>query len=184
MYLHRHAVNRVFAVASLLFALAVHAASEAPTDFAVEAPADGKMFRLADARGKYVALHFLLLTECPYCQRHTRAYASQAATLPDVVQVFLKPDSANDIKAWTVGLGEETAKSVTLYRDADAALARKFGIPDGYKFHGKTVHYPALVLLDPTGKEVFRYVGKDNSDRFSFENLSAKVAELKAAADK
>jgi hypothetical protein len=37
----------------------------APADFTVEAPADGRKFRLAEAKGKYVALHFLLKTECP-----------------------------------------------------------------------------------------------------------------------
>jgi len=40
------------------------------------------------------------------------------------------------------------------------------------------VHYPATVLLGPDGKEVFRYVGKNNSDRLSFEKLAEKVAEL------
>lgn len=154
----------------------------APADFKVEAPADGTVFQLSNAKGKYVALHFLLKTECPICLRYTRTLAQQAAMLPDVVQVFLKPDSADDIKAWTAHLGEDAGKSVVIYRDADAKLAREYAIPDGYKFHGQTVHYPALVLLDPAGKEVFRYVGKDNSDRFGFDQLKAKIAELKAQA--
>ncbi|MEN9677599.1 MAG: hypothetical protein RIS76_3495, partial [Verrucomicrobiota bacterium] len=34
------------------------------------------------------------------------------------------------------------------------------------------------------GLEVFRYVGKDNSDRLSFDQLKAKVSELKAQAAK
>ena len=68
---------------------------------------------------------------------------------------------------------------VTVYRDPDAALAKKLKIPDGYQFHGQSVHYPALVLLNKKGEEVFRYVGKNNSDRLSFEKLAAKVAELK-----
>lgn len=156
----------------------------APADFTVEAPAGGKPFKLSDAKGKYVALHFLLKTECPFCLRYTRAVAKQAATMPDVVQVFLKPDSAAEIQAWTASLGDDTGKNIPIYRDADAKLAREFAIPDGYKFHGQTVHFPALVLLDPAGVEVFRYVGKDNSDRFSVDQLQAKVAELKAGAAK
>lgn len=44
----------------------------APAGFTVESPVDGKTFKLADARGKYVALHFLLKTECPFCLRHTQ----------------------------------------------------------------------------------------------------------------
>lgn len=166
------------ALASCLLA----AAAAPPADFTVTAPADGKKFRLGDARGKYVALHFLLKTECPVCLRHTRDYAEKAATLPDVVQVFLKPDSAEEIQGWTAKLDAGTAP--TIYRDPDAALAKAFAIPDGYAFHGETVHYPALVLLGPAGQEVFRYVGKNNGDRFGFEKLAAKLAELKQAAAK
>jgi peroxiredoxin Q/BCP len=66
----------------------------------------------------------------------------------------------------------------TIYRDPDATLAKAYNIPDGYKFHGQTVHYPALVLLDGSGKEVFRYVGKSNADRLSYEKISAKLKEL------
>jgi len=156
----------------------------APADFTVEAPADGRKFRLAEAKGKYVALHFLLKTECPVCLRHTRDYAQRGETLPDVVQVFLKPDSADEIKSWTDKLGEPAGKGVTIYRDADAGLAKAFAIPDGYAFHGLSVHFPALVLLDPAGREVFRHVGKNNGDRFGFDQLVAKLAELKATAAK
>ena len=152
-----------------------------PADFTVESPMDGAKFHLADARGKYVALHFLLKTECPFCLRHTRAYAKQAATLPGVVQVFLKPYSPEEIRKWSADLGEEATRQLTVFRDADATLAKAFEIPDGYHFHGEIVHFPALVLLDPAGKEVFRHVGKDNSDRFSFAQLAAKIAELKPA---
>ena len=152
----------------------------APVDFTVESPADGKTFKLSEAKGKYVALHFLLKTECPYCLKHTRDYATKSATTPDVVHVFLKPDSADEIKAWSskANRGDEFA-DVTIYRDADAKLADEFKIPGGYQFHGQTVHYPALVLFDPAGKEVFRQVGRSNADRFSFEQFTAKLAELK-----
>jgi len=33
-------------------------------------------------------------------------------------------------------------------------------------------------LIGPDGKEVFRYIGKNNSDRFSFDQLVSKVNEL------
>jgi peroxiredoxin Q/BCP len=87
----------------------------------------------------------------------------------------------DEIKSWTDKLGEPAGKGVTIYRDADAGLAKAFAIPDGYAFHGQTVHFPALVLLNPAGQEVFRHVGKNNGDRFGFDQLAAKVAELKAA---
>jgi thioredoxin-dependent peroxiredoxin len=170
------ALLRCFATLALTTTLLVAAP---PADFTVESPVDGKKFSLAAAKGKYVALHFLLKTECPVCLRHTREYARKAAALPDVTQVFLKPDSAEEIKRWSTQLGEETLKHLTIYRDPDAALAKAFEIPDGYKFHGETVHFPALLLLDPTGKEVFRFVGRNNTDRFGFDQLAAKLTELK-----
>lgn len=162
-------------VAWLLASAGSHAAN--PTNFTVTGANQPGTFRLADARGKYVALHFLLKTECPFCLKHTHDYSTKAATVPGVVQVFLKPDSAEDIQKWANKLGPD---AVTIYRDADAKLADAFGIPSGYQFHGQTVHFPALVLLDPKGMEVFRYVGKSNRDRLPFEQFAVKVAELKA----
>lgn len=176
--------RRTFGLAGFLLFLLVARSLAAPADFTVEAPDGGKPFKLSEAKGKYVALHFLLKTECPYCLRHTRTFAKEAATMPEVVQVFLKPDSVAEIRAWTASLGDPAGKTITIYRDPDAQLAREFAIPDGYKFHGQTVHYPALILLDPAGQEVYRYVGKDNSDRLSLDQLKAKITELKAQAAK
>ena len=149
-------------------------------DFVVESPADGKILKSSELRGKFVAIHFLLKTECPFCLKHTFDYAKKAAKLPDVAQVFLKPDSAEEIKSWAAKLKETPGfPGVTVYRDPEAALAKKLKIPDGYQFHGQSVHYPALVLLNQKGEGIFRYIGKNNTDRFSFENLSAKIAEFK-----
>ncbi len=151
--------------------------ADAPKDFTVPSAFGGKSFKLSEARGRFVALHFLLKTECPFCLRHTHTYLEKASEMPEVTQVFLKPDTEAEIRKWATDI----AKDSPIYRDADAALAKAYGVPDGYKFHGQVVHYPALVLLDPFGKEVFRYVGKNNTDRFSFDQLKAKLAELKKA---
>ena len=60
-----------------------------------------------------------------------------------------------------------------------AELAKAYGIPFGYEFHNQVVHYPALVILGPDCKEVFRYVGESTGDRFTFEKFTAKMDELK-----
>lgn len=164
------------AAVSLSGVTALRAADAPPKDFTVESPVDKARFTLSEAKGHWVALHFLLKTECPVCLRHTREYARRAGELPGVTQVFLKPDSEEDIRAWAESLKES---KMTVYRDADARLAKAFGIPDGYKFHGQVVHFPALLLLNPEGKEVFRYVGKNNGDRMSFDSLKEKLGELK-----
>ena len=151
-----------------------------PADFTLEAVPKGKHFKLSENRGKFVALHFLLKTECPYCLRHTASYASHAKDQSDVVHVFIKPDQPQEIAKWAPKVKVEDDAPPPIYRDPNAALAKAFAIPDGYQFHGQTTHYPALVLLDPKGKEVFRYVGKNNSDRFKYEDFVKKLLELSA----
>ncbi len=161
--------------------------AENPKTFSVKSAHDDMKFDLADNRGKTVVLHFLLKTECPYCLRYTRQYSLLAAKTPEVVHVFLKPDTEAEIKTWVSHLDPKGIKAMpTIYRDADAMLAKQYSIPDGYKFHGQTVHYPALIALDGTGKEMFRYVGKNNSDRMSVEDFTKKLEtfvskDLKAA---
>jgi len=107
-----------------------------------------------------------------------RDYFTKSATLPNVVQVFVKPDAEEEIAKWAAKLPSEELARNPIYRDPDARLAKAFGIPDGYKFHGQVVHFPATILIGPDGREAFRFIGKSNSDRFSFEKLAAKVEEL------
>lgn len=167
----------VLAIVGLLFSAAAYA--ENPKDFTVKSATNDSTFTLSEHKGKVVVLHFLLKTECPFCLRHTHDYAKLAETTPDVLHVFLKPDSVKDIKAWSDELGQsDLAERPTIYRDPDAQLAKQYNIPDGFRFHGQSVHYPALVVLGKDGKELFRYVGKDNTDRMKVADFSEK---LKAA---
>ena len=147
-------------------------------DFTLPSVTDTSHFTLRKAKGKFVALHFLLKTECPFCIRHTHEYFENAGTLPNVLQIFIKPDSEEEIKEWVNKLSDNESPKYPIYQDKDAMLATQFNIPDGYVFHRQVVHYPALILLDEEGKEVFRYIGKNNSDRYSFEKFSAKIQEL------
>ena len=148
-----------------------------PQDFTVQSVTGTNVFKLSDAKGKFVALHFLLKTECPYCIRLTHEYAQKSANDSRVVHVFLKPDTEAEIKQWAGKLGDDSFK-VNIYRDPDAKLAKAFNIPEGYKFHGQTVHYPAFVLLDGSGKEAFRHIGRSNADRLSYDKFAAKLEEL------
>ena len=143
-----------------------------------KAQVDSK-FELKDHKGKTVVLHFLLKTECPFCLRYTNQYAQLAATTPDVIHLFIKPDSEKDIRAWMKQLVKvDGTKQPTIYRDAGAKLAKRFKIPDGYQFHGQSVHYPALVVLDGDGKEMFRYIGKSNADRMPKDEFVKKLEAM------
>lgn len=169
----RNTLTLILFITSLNFATA-----QVPKDVKLKSATDNSTFDLKKEKGKFVALHFLLKTECPYCIKHTQDYFTKAKTLPNVKQVFIKPDSEFEIQAWAKKLSPGQQSEFPIFRDPDAQLASQFKIPDGYKFHNQVVHYPATILIAPNGKEVYRYVGKSNADRLSFEALASKVAEF------
>jgi len=164
---------------SVFMAVALSVNAQENSNIELPSATDQSTFSLKEVKSDFVALHFLLKTECPYCLRHTADYATKEAGLPEVTQIFIKPDTEEEIRSWTKYLDQDYG-GLTIYRDAEATLAKKLEVPFGYKFHGQVVHYPALILLDKNGQEVFRYVGESNADRLSFEALVAKVEELRA----
>lgn len=167
---------KYFKLILLLVLFVVETQAQKIQDFTLSSVTNKNTFTLSKSKGKLVVLHFLLKTECPYCIRHTSEYFEKANSLPNVIQVFIKPDNELEIKEWANKI--KSNNSFPIYQDQDAKLADQFNIPNGYQFHGQVVHYPALVLLNEKGEEVFRYVGKNNSDRFSFDRLKAKIEEL------
>lgn len=165
------------AVASMLVGTAatIAAAPKPVADFTLQPVNGNTPFTLSKAAGKPVALHFLLKTECPICLRFTNEFNSRASELKDVQQVFIKPDDPAETKKWLDKAGDGAP---VIYTDPNAALAKTLGIKDGYQFHGEVVHYPAFILLNGKGEEVFRYVGKSNSDRISFMKAQAELAKI------
>lgn len=149
-------------------------------DFTVKAVNADKTFQLSKSKEKYVALHFLLKTECPICLNYTQEYFHRASEVAGVEHIFLKPDEKEETLKWFSKFKSEDEKRPMIYQDKDAALAKQFKIPYGYEFHGETVHYPALIILDQEGNELFRYVGKKTQDRFGFDKFKEKMNELKA----
>lgn len=140
-----------------------------------------RVFDSSTARGSYLAVHFLLSTDCPYCTKLVREYVEQGPTLAGVRQVFVKNVPPEEFKQSLRELQESRPAGdppVPIYRDVDGQLAKRFRVADGYAFHGGVMTYPALVLLDPAGVEVFRHTGKSNSDRVPFATFASKVAEL------
>ena len=170
--------TNILAILILISVISVRMKAQALANIRLNSATDNRQFVLSNEKGKFVALHFLLKTECPYCIRHTQDYFSKANTLNNVVQVFIKPDSELEIRSWSEKLAAEDLKNFPIYRDPDAQLAKQLNIPDGYKFHNQLVHYPATILLGPNGKEVYRYVGKNNKDRLPFDQLASMVSAL------
>ncbi len=171
-----------FIASASVVASASESTRKAPKDFTLEA-INGEDFKLSEAKGKFVVLHFLLKTYCPICQMHTRTYAQHAKEHPNAEFLFIKPDEKSETEKWMKGIPkDELKKAPTIYQDKNAMLAKAFGIPHGYKFHGEVVHYPAAIILGPDGKELFRHVGKKTQDRFTYEMFKKKMKELKAGS--
>jgi peroxiredoxin Q/BCP len=163
-----------FLIIILLFV--INSQAQKVDNFTLKSVTDNSTFSLKKANCNFVVLHFLLKTECPYCIRHTSEYFEKSTTLSNVIQVFIKPDNEAEIKEWAKKI--KSKNSFPIYQDKDAQLADQLNIPNGYQFHGQVVHYPALIILNRKGEEVFRYIGKNNSDRFSFDKLKMKIEEL------
>jgi len=163
-----------FLIIILLFV--INSQAQKVDNFTLKSVTDNSTFSLKKANCNFVVLHFLLKTECPYCIRHTSEYFEKSTTLSNVIQVFIKPDNEAEIKEWAKKI--KSNNSFPIYQDKDAQLADQLNIPNGYQFHGQVVHYPALIILNRKGEEVFRYIGKNNSDRFSFDKLKMKIEEL------
>ena len=156
-----------------------------PGEFTLQSAVDDSTFELSKQKGKIVVLHFLLKTECPVCLRYTHDYAAMAEKDQDIVHVFIKPDTNAEIKTWAEQLSKDDLMDLPkIYRDPDAKLADRFGVPNGYKFHGQNVHFPALIVLDQEAKELFRYVGKSNSDRMKPRDFIRTLAEKRGVASK
>lgn len=169
---------KIFKIIPLFVLFSLKLQAQAVADFTLQSVTDNSSFKLSKSKGKFVALHFLLKTECPYCIRHTNDYVAKASSLPNVQQIFIKPDEEKDVKQWANKLAVNDSTKFPIYQDVNAKIADQYKIPSGYAFHGQIVHFPALILLNEKGEEVFRYVGKNNSDRYSFENLKAKINEI------
>ena len=173
-----------FLLAILCLAPSASAQATKPTTLPAEpftVGDEGRQFNSADARGQFLAIHFLLTTECPYCSRLINEYTRNAPTLAGIRQIFVKPDSLEAFDAMLKGLPD--GDKLPIYRDADSKLVEKSKFDGGYKFHGQVMHYPAVIILNETGKEVFRHIGKSNADRLPFASYAAKVAELTTDAE-
>lgn len=168
----------IYSLTVICLMLATKGFSQNPENFELKSATNNNKFILNEHKGKYVVLHFLLKTECPFCLRYTNEYFKNIDSLKNVVHVFIKPDEAYEIKSWAEGLPKDILNKVPIYRDLNAQLAKKFNVKFGYHFHEQIIHYPTLIIINPNGIEVFRYTGKNNSDRYSFSKLANKIQEL------
>ena len=152
--------------------------SETPRQYRLFAMDGSGEVTIQELKGQYTALHFLLKTECLFCLMHTRTYALQGEMYPEVRHLFIKPDEEAAIERWTESLLDEASGAPpglevpAIYRDPHGSVARHLRITHGYEYHGELMRFPAFVLIDPDGTEVYRYIGQNTGDRFGFERFA------------
>ncbi len=162
-----------FLFAPLLGALIGASAYAEPPNFTVAS--GDETFRLADARGRFVALHYLPKGECADCRRTIAEAVRRGPEVAGVVHVFIKPDSEDAVRMWAERLKADGV-SATIFPDANGEVAKQLELPPAYASDDHAADEPALVLLDPKGNECFRYVDGASADRLSFDRFAREVA--------
>ncbi len=162
------------------------AAPAAPQDVSITQPpaspatdftlgTEGHVFRSADARGKFLAIHFLSANQ-PDVSPLTD-YASGERTLAGFAQVFVTSGSPEQLAAVISAAPKELAEKI--YRDPDEHLSAQFRLPPRSARAAEAIE--ATIVLDPDGNEILRRTAKDGSHQFSFSQFFS--AFNKASAD-
>lgn len=145
-----------------------------PVEFSVGD--EGQSFSSASARGRFLAIHFLLNADSPANAALVREYTLHAPELAGTTHIFIRAGSAEEFRSMLAGLPPTAAKQS--FRDVDSKLAARLNVPGGFEFHGRTINHPALILLDASGNEIFRQVFDADANRLHFTQFAAKLADL------
>lgn len=163
-------------LATMLAIASPHALAQqtsAPTR-SLSAITDHHTFSIADAKGKYLALHFLTKTDTPECTAFVRDTLRAAPTVAGVLHIFIKPDSEGEVKNWAAQFNDDAS---AIFLDPDSALAKDLKVPDGLSINGTSSTYPATIVFSPAGTELFRYEGKAHHDHITFEAFTRQLQD-------
>ena len=166
--------SRVGVISAMAFAAGTGSAALAqgphePAHTLVSAT-DGHAFTIADARGRYLALHFVGKTDSPECTAFVRECLEKAPTVAGVRHVFATSDDGAAVRKWAAQFG---ADARAIHLDEGASLAHELGIDAGSQPHPDR---SATLVFDPDGKEIARSIGHSHADHMPFADLAAAVA--------
>ncbi len=147
------------------FASPVSAQTELPVP-ALTGVTSGKSFRVSDATGHVLALHFV--GDPGAATPFVRDYLTQAPTIAGVMHVFVADGDPAATKSWAATLGDSAG---LVYLDGGRAFASDLKVPS----------IPATVVFGPDGREILRHIGASQSDYWAFASF-AKELSLKAKA--
>jgi peroxiredoxin/YHS domain-containing protein len=171
------AIPRIVATVATFFPFAIAMAVTAPADFEFRAGDDS--FRLSEARGKFVAIHFLPAVDCTECLEYVNASMRLQDESAGLVQVFVIPAADESVLAFrtTVERGGATPR---VYADTDGKIAAEFGIQN---LENTSQRVPATIVIGPDGTESFRYAGAHGTDLLPVVKLYSQVDRLSTNPD-
>ena len=160
--------SRIGLVSTLFFAVSPALAINQPASNAtITAANDDHPFALKDAKGHYLALHFLPAGDTPEDAAFVREYLKAAPTAAGVVHAFIRPQTG-DAKAWA----SQFADASRVFVDHDSKLAADLGV---WKDQKESTRFATTVVLDQDGKELFRLSGTPARSHVSFGSFASRL---------
>jgi len=132
--------------------------------FAVGDP--GRTFASSTVHSGVIAIQFMPELGSVRCRSTIQEYTAGAPTLAGVKIIFVSAEPAD---AFKIALAALPAGSLPAYRDGDGHLAAEFKVAPASS---------TLIILDSSGRELFRQAAKSPSDHLSFSVFAAKFGEL------
>ncbi len=129
---------------------------------------DGRVFRMNEAAGAVLAVHFLPESPDAEGAALVREYSSRAATVAGVKHLFVTGAGQAGAKEWAARAGD-AARFV--YLDEGGALAGELGVAPGAAL-------PVTVVLGTDGRELFRHAGSSAADSLKFADFAARLDSL------
>lgn len=141
-----------------------------PTTHAISSVVSGQPFSIADAKGRYLALHFLG-GDKGKAVGFVNEYLRGAPLYAGVRHVFVCSGDVREAKAWAE---QFKADAGAVYLDPSGALAKDLGV---------TAAMPATLIFDGQSKELFRIEGKQADDFLPWATFASRfAAKTKAPA--
>jgi YHS domain-containing protein len=134
--------------------------------------ADGRALSIDEAKGHYLALHFVGACSSPAGTAFVRETIRNAPSVAGVAHAFISAEPAERVRAWVEPLGDDASM---VYIDKDGALGADLGLRAGPSAGDAPV--PATVVFDPDGKELFRVVGTGPDDYLPFDRFARQLAD-------
>jgi peroxiredoxin len=138
---------------------------------------DGKMVTLAEYRGRVVLLAFTRGAWCPAClEQLLQLERLKATALRNVAVLVVAPDPPEGSRALVASV-EKERRTLLTHRFLSAPRARTLNRAPG-DGDGKAPRLPpSLVLVDPEGREAWRFVEREHRMRPSDREIAHAVAK-------